>query len=95
MKRSNFIGIIIASSVFFVFISGIDKLFVHDLDLELIYESVLLTIVLATIGIVAAKYYGDDTANQVIKEVKKMILDVEQRLDNLESESKSDKKTND
>jgi hypothetical protein len=71
-----------------------DKLFVHDVDLELIYESVLLTVVLATVGIVAAKYYGDDTANEVIREVKKMVSDLNQRLDNLESKSKPDKKTN-
>jgi len=94
MRRGIFVGIIIASAVFFVSVSTLDELFVHDVDLELIYESVLLTVVLATVGIVAAKYYGDDTANQVLKDVKKMVSDLNKRLDDLESKLKSDKKTN-
>ena len=94
MRIIVFVAIIIASAVFFGLITVLDDLFVHDINLELIYESVILTITLGLIGVVAAKYYGDETANNVIRDVKRMVSDLQQRLDNLESESKLDNKTN-
>lgn len=94
MKSIVFVIIIIAAAAFFGLVTTIDDLFVHDINLELVYENVILAITLASIGIVAAKYYGDETANNVIKEVKMMVSDLQQRLDNLESELKLDNKTN-
>jgi len=93
MRRSTFVKIIIVCAVFFVSFSAVDKIFIHDVDLELIYESVILTVVLATVGIAAAKYYGDQTTNDVTRELKKMVSDLEKRLDTLESRLKPDKKT--
>jgi len=92
MRRSIFVGIIIVSATFFVSVSAVDEIFVHDVDLELIYESVILTVVLATVGIAAAKYYGDETTNDVTRELKRMVSDLEKRLDTLESGLKPDKK---
>ena len=94
MKSIIFVAIIIAAAVFFGLITVLDDLFVRDTNLEVVYESVILAITIGLIGVVAAKYYGDETANNVIKDVKRMVSDLQQRLDNLESESKLDNKTN-
>ena len=85
MRIIVFAAIIIASAAFFVLITALDDLFVHDINLELIYESAILAITLGLIGVVAAKYYGDETANTVIRDVKRMESDLKQRLDNIES----------
>jgi len=92
MKRIAFVVVIIASAVFFGLVTILDDLFIHDLNLELVYESVILTITIGLIGVVSAKYYGDETANTVIREIKRMESDLKQRLENLESKSKSDNK---
>jgi hypothetical protein len=88
MRIIVFVTIIIAAAVFFGLFTIFDDLFIHDIALEVTYESVILTITLGGIGIAAAKYYGDETANNVIREVKRMESDLKQRLDNLESKLK-------
>jgi len=88
MRGIVFVTIIIVAAAFFGLVTILDDLFVHDINLELVYESVILTITLGLIGVVAAKYYGDETANNVIRDVKRIESDLKQRLDNLESELK-------
>ncbi|MDR3781788.1 MAG: hypothetical protein P4K92_00550 [Candidatus Nitrosotalea sp.] len=88
MRVIVFVAIIIASAVFFGLFTTLDESFIHDTTLEFTYESVILTITIGGIGIAAAKYYGDETANTTIREIKKILSDLNQRLDNLESKLK-------
>jgi hypothetical protein len=92
MRVIVFVSIIIASAVFFGLFSILDEQIIHDTTLEFTYESVILTITIGGIGIAAAKYYGDETANVTIREIKKSLDDLNQRLDKLESESKNNRK---
>ncbi len=92
MRVIVFVSIIIVSAVFFGLFTTFDDLFIHDITLEFTYESVILTVTIGGIGIAAAKYYGDETANITIREIKRIESDLKQRLDNLESESKNNRK---
>ena len=92
MRIIVFVTIIIASAVFFGLVTILDDLLIRDVNLEVIYESVILAITLGVIGVVAAKYYGDDTANNVIRAAKRMDSDLKQRLDNIESKLNLDNK---
>jgi hypothetical protein len=92
MRAIIFLVIIIASAVFFGLFTILDDGFIHDTTLEFTYESVILTITIGAIGIGAAKYYGDETANITIREIKKNLSDLNQRLDNLEFELKNNRK---
>jgi 5-bromo-4-chloroindolyl phosphate hydrolysis protein len=92
MRVIVFVSIIIASALFFGLFTILDEGFIHDTTLEFTYESVILTITIGAIGIGAAKYYGDETANTTIREIKKNLSDLNQRLDRIESELKNNRK---
>ncbi len=92
MRVIVFVAIIIASAVFFGLFSILDEGFIHDTTLEFTYESVILTITIGAIGIGDAKYYGDETANTTIREIKKNLSDLNQRLNKLESELENNRK---
>ena len=92
MRVIVFVAIIIASAVFFGLFSILDEGFIHDTTLEFTYESVILTITIGAIGIGVAKYYGDETANTTIREIKKNLSDLNQRLNKLESELENNRK---
>lgn len=88
MRSIVFVTVIIATAVFFGLCTILDDLFIHDTTLEFTVESVILTITIGGIGIAAAKYYADETANIAIREIKRIESDLKQRLDNLESKLK-------
>lgn len=85
MKKIKFIVIIGISSAFFFSFLLLDELYVPDRGMQQIYETALLGVMLAFIGITASSYYGDSTANTVIKDLKKLVSELDQKIKNLES----------
>ena len=85
MKRTVFIIIIIVCSTFFITFLTIDEELVKDRPLQQVYEAALLAVILGIIGVMASKYYGDVTANDTIREVTKVLSELEKKIQNLES----------
>ncbi len=86
MKRGLFIGIIITCSAFFLSLLILDEEFVPDHAEQQIFEASLLAVVLAIMGIAAARYYGDKTTDDTIEKFqKKFVSEFDERLKNLES----------
>jgi hypothetical protein len=81
------------SSAFFGLFSILDDSFILDAGIRQIYEDVALAVILAIIGITGAKYFSDASTDAVLIEVKKMQLEFNQRLENLESRFKLDSKS--
>ena len=85
MKRINFLIFIIACSTFFIIFLTTDEELVRDRALQQIYEGALLAILLGLIGVMASKYYGDVTANDTIRELTRVLSELEGKIQNLES----------
>ena len=85
MKRTVFIIVIIVCSTFFITFLTIDEELVKDRPLQQVYEAALLAVILGIIGVIASKYYGDVTANDTIRELTKVLSELEKKIQNLES----------
>ncbi len=85
MRKISFIIVIIACAGFFSTFIIVDELYVPDPVQEQIYEGAALTIVLGILGIVSAKFYGDLTTIDTVKEFKYFKSEIEQKINNLES----------
>ena len=85
MKRTVFIIVIIVCSTFFITFLTIDEELVKDRALQQVYEASLLAVILGIIGIMASKYYGDVTANDTIRELTKVLSELEKKIQNMES----------
>ncbi|HXX05681.1 MAG TPA: hypothetical protein VEJ68_02555 [Candidatus Bathyarchaeia archaeon] len=85
MKRTVFIIVIIVCSTFFITFLTIDEELVKDRPLQQVYEAALLAVILGIIGVIASKYYGDVTANDTIRELTKVLSELERKIQNLES----------
>jgi len=85
MKKLAFLTIIILCAAFFASFTISDDLYVSDMGLRQIYESTILAITLAVIGVTASMYYGDTTTSDTIKELRRIESKFEQKIENLES----------
>jgi len=85
VKRTVFIIVIIVCSTFFITFLTIDEELVKDRPLQQVYEAALLAVILGIIGVIASKYYGDVTANDTIRELTKVLSELERKIQNLES----------
>ena len=85
MKRTIFLTIVIVCSTFFITFLTIDEELVKDRALQQVYEASLLAVILGIIGIMASKYYGDVTANDTIRELTKVLSELEKKIQNMES----------
>jgi len=85
VKRTVFIIVIIVCSTFFITFLTIDEELVKDRPLQQVYEAALLAVILGIIGVIASKYYGDVTANDTIRELTKVLSELEKKIQNLES----------
>jgi peptidoglycan hydrolase CwlO-like protein len=86
MKRMIFLVIIVICAAFFTTFIITDDLFVPDRGVQQIYESAILAITLAAIGITASRYYSDTTTNAALQELKKLESKLEQKIEHLESQ---------
>ena len=96
MRLMVFVAIIIACSAFFALFLITDELYVLDRGLQQVYESALLAVTLAAVGITASRYYGDTTADATIRELKRIESKFEQMIEDLDSKidgSYNNKKT--
>jgi len=85
VKRTIFLTIVIVCSTFFITFLTIDEELVKDRALQQVYEASLLAVILGIIGIMASKYYGDVTANDTIRELTKVLSELEKKIQNMES----------
>ena len=85
MNQKSFLIIIILISVFFIVSIVTDEEYIVDHALQQIYEASLLAVLLGLVGVMASKYYGDVTANDTIRELTKVLSELEQKIQNLES----------
>ena len=88
MKRSIFLTFIIVCSSFFIILLVIDEEYVRDRAIQQIYEGALLAILLGFIGVMASKYYGDVTAYDTIRELTKVISELEKKIEKLSTENR-------
>ena len=95
MKVVKFIAVIVLSSVFFLFFTMLDDLYVTDRGEEQIIESILLAILLSVIGVVASRHYSDTTTIATIEELKKLQSEFEKKIKNLESKLDNIQKSKD
>lgn len=86
MKKTIFLAIIVICAVFFTTFIITDDLYVTDRGVQQVYESALLAITLAAIGITSSRYYSDTTTNAALQELKKLESKLEQKIEHLESQ---------
>ena len=86
MKMKIFLAIIVICAAFFTTFMVTDDLYVADRGLQQLYESALLAVTLATIGITASRYYSDTTTNATLQELKRLESKFEQKIENIESQ---------
>lgn len=85
MRLKIFLIIIVICGAFFALFLITDELYVIDRGLQQVYESALLAVTLAAVGVTASRYYGDTTKNATIQELKRIESKFEQKTEDLES----------
>jgi len=85
MNKKFFLVIITACSTFFLTFLVLDEELVPDRPLQQIVESALLAVLLGIISVAACKYYGDATTNDTVRELTKVLSELEKKIQNLAS----------